>query len=197
MKHLSLITLVIAIVFAVVSTVASAALLNAGFEANTGDGGSADNWTSDAMGTEAWGWHSGDWGMTINSWGDVVSGNTYQTVAVADGTDCDYSIWARNEGSSAGNYYMSLAWYNGATLVDTTSQNIATSADWTEYNLSTVAPTGIDSVQVTFGASGVNAVGMFDDADFEAAAVPEPASLLLLASGLLGLFGISRKKQYL
>ncbi len=78
-----------------------------------------------------------------------------------------------------------------------TSTSAATGG-WGALQYSAVAPVGTTSVKYTVlldtWGSGTGAA-YFDDAYADTVPIPEPTSLILLGSGLVGLFGIARKKS--
>lgn len=78
-----------------------------------------------------------------------------------------------------------------------TSTSAATGG-WGALQYSTVAPVGTTSVKYTVlletWGTGTGAA-YFDNAYADSAPIPEPTSMLLLGSGLIGLFGIARKKS--
>jgi len=91
---------------------------------------------------------------------------------------------------------------NGSTALTKTINMKALTRD--QYNLGDtgvlVAPTAAVKARIMFGTYGslpdyaVPGESDFDNFNFDVAAVPEPASLLLLGSGLIGLVGFKRKK---
>lgn len=76
------------------------------------------------------------------------------------------------------------------------SPGISGNVDWTKLTASGIVPTGTTKVNVGFGLRNWTAdpsVGnIYAD---DATAIPEPTSMLLLGSGLLGLLGVARKKR--
>ena len=69
---------------------------------------------------------------------------------------------------------------------------------WESLDFSGVAPAGTGKASYTVllrdkGSNGSGSV-YFDNSYADTQPIPEPASLLLLGSGLMGLFGVSRKK---
>lgn len=83
----------------------------------------------------------------------------------------------------------------GSDIVTTA---VASNQDWTSYQATGYVPTGAKMFQLLTLDTGLlaGATGTFgyDNIDVDYAPVPEPASLLLLGSGLVGIFGLRRKK---
>ena len=180
-----------------VPSITQAELLNnAGFETNTGPGGSADWWASSFTGTETWANHGGAWGMAVTTWNNAGTGSAYQEVAATAGTPYEFSLWGQGDSSSyTGSFYLKLAWYQGATLLSENTQTVALTTDWTQYTLDATAPTNANKVQATFGGLNASTVGKFDDASLTFTQVPEPSSMAMLTIGGLALVGVVRRKM--
>lgn len=137
--------------------------------------------------------HSGDWLAAISKPWAPGAGDVSQTVTgITAGATYIYKLWATADANTS-DYFMKLKWYSGATLLgeDTVNPNILASG-YNEFTLNGIARASSDKVVVLFGTTANATCGKFDDASL---VVPEPASLLLLGSGLVGLLGISRRKS--
>lgn len=190
--YLATIVLIAAMLLALPATAQANLLNNPGFESGL------DWWAINGdANVETWAARTGvnGGGTHPSGWGDTGTGEILQDVAVTAGTTYDYTVYAkRDPGDLVGSFYMKLYWYQGDTPLSTDSQAITLSSDeFALKNLSATAPVNASKVKVAFGSITASQAGKFDDADFSP--IPEPTSMLLLGSGLLGLFGLSRKKS--
>jgi hypothetical protein len=200
----------VSLVVLLVPGVASANLLvNGDFEISV-DGSHTYGWSAEAPD----GWNAGNQaGVQDNpqngAWNlhNYNDGGLKQEVNITGGESYRLTGYAWvPSGSVAGAWgsYIGVKFLraNGSTALTRTIDMKALTRD--QYNLGdtgvVVAPTDAVKARVMFGTYGaaplyeVPGQSDFDNFNFDVAAVPEPASLLLLGSGLIGLVGFSRKK---
>ena len=146
---------------------------------------------------------SGNTGFTGVSSGDVHSGSSSaflgpvgspgfisQTLPTVNGGVYDLSFWLQHDGGSPNEFQVFWA---GNNIFDNTDPTAFGYALESVSNLTATGPT-----VVTFGFREDPAYYHLDDVSVTeaAAAVPEPATMLLLGSGLIGLAGYGRKKFF-
>ena len=191
-------------------SIAQANLLsNPGFEyasdGSTDPGPDVLDWTRWGDGArEDWAAKTGTYGVAFYGWQTASGAGFYQDVAGTAGTQYTFSMWATKEaGYVSDDVILRLEWFeaDGTTSTGTGDEvNIVSTltTDWLQYSVSGTAPAGTTIIRAVFAGSNFTGTedprGMkFDDADVSA--VPEPATLLLLSGGLIGLFSVVRKKK--
>ena len=194
---------VISLVALLIPGVASANLLyNPGFELTGPDGhmqGWLQEWNTNIAGTVD-NPHSGLYAAR-----DFWDGGAYQNVAVTPGQAYRLTGWAyipAGLGGSPWGSYIGLKFLNSTGATVGQSQVDMQGLTRAQYNQADtgqlIAPSTAVTAMVRFGTwanapwQPVNPTD-FDDFDFNA--VPEPTSLMLLGSGLIGLVGLTRKKR--
>ena len=199
MKKATLIILVLLIIGLVsLPSIAQANLLSNGDFETAGPAG----WYSGGTGSSGGQWYwdhdskspthcvaAGFWGAdNTGYWGQNVSG-------ISEGLAYDFTAWSKTEDGFIGDVYLKTEFMNVDDTVLRTDVALGTvSTTYSQLQLITgTAPTGTTQANFLMYAEGSLNSAIFDDANADV--VPEPASLMLLGSGLLGLFGISRRKK--
>lgn len=121
--------------------------------------------------------------------GTNTNSSMYQTINFAEAGDYTLSFWykARTNTPNDNGIDFSIAGFSGSI-----NEVLSDTPDWVNITMDFTATVGNHNLQ--FMATGLeNSLGGFID-DVSIAPVPEPATMLLLGFGLIGLAGVSRKK---
>lgn len=185
-------------------------LTNSGFDAgnltgwnswNIGDSSfevSASQFQSPSYSFKEWAWSGG---TPVE--GDV---GLWQDFAAAENFTYYISAYLKSLSGSeplrdGANAYLKLEWRDGGGLIGVPVQmDLYASNDiWELFEISDTAPSGVVNGRVILGLwdpglSGDSRAVYFDDARADIEPIPEPLSLLLLSSGLVGL-GVLRKRK--
>jgi hypothetical protein len=121
----------------------------------------------------------------FNGYGDL-------TVSVSDGLfsfdGAYFTSWSMNdEDYTLSSSTITMLGYLNGSLVGSITYDLTNDFQYYEAGFSSVD-------QIVFQSSGIGKWWLMDDMTINSASVPEPATILLLGTGLLGLVGASRKK---
>lgn len=211
MKKLYLAILVMATVMLLgSSSTAQANLLNnPGFETPGSAWASPTSWstggTAPGIGQTSWGMvpHGGSWVFTVDQWGGGsagASGLAAQPVTpvLNTGDTATLKMYISTEAGYTGSAKAKLEFLSATDVLLGTalSSSYAGTNPWTLATASGLVPAGTVKLKA-YALSEQMGVGSksawFDDADLTVTPIPEPTSLLLLGSGLIGLFGLRKR----
>ncbi len=117
------------------------------------------------------------------------AGTLSQTFTDTPGNQYTFSFWFGSVGDNPSSF--SASW-DGTPVLSLTNPN--TGANWTEYTF-TETGTGSDNISFSFRDDpGYMALDNVSVSGPTGQSVPEPSSLLLLGSGVIGLGGVIRRK---
>lgn len=200
MKKLYLIGLALIAAMVIPSTVQAVPLTNPGFDADTNmppTGWSVAGSYGGEVQSPAWARSSAN---VLKYWSSAGETYTFQDFSVVGNTPYIANIWAyAATGDVPENLegYLKIEFPGYGTVGESAHFDGSTLDTWTQLTATATAPSAATTgrIVIVFGDLGdpnSGAIG-FDDADVTA--IPEPASLLLLGSGLVGLFSIARRKK--
>ena len=129
-------------------------------------------------------------GSWYSVWGNIGSDGTIsQSFADTAGQHYDFSFWMASVGDSPSHF---AAFWDGTALLD--QSDPSTGGAWQQFSFDVVG-TGNDTI--TFAGQDDPAWIALDNVSVTpqgGTSVPEPSSLLLMGSGVLGLAGVIRRK---
>ncbi len=200
MKLSAILTLVVVTMFGVAIAEANV-LTNPGFETGNTNGWNA--WASDANSTVVTSpVHSGTYALDekLNS-GDSNGGYLQDLIGLglSVGDTVYGNAWIKTASLVNQQAYLQLEFLDSGwgSLGSLESTKLSGTNDWTQVSLSGTIPTSTARAHLVLrlASSGtVSGNAYFDDAYADETPIPEPTSMLLLGSGLLGLFAFNRKK---
>ncbi len=108
-----------------------------------------------------------------------------------------YSSWVKTTTNFGGNAKTRLQWLDSSNAVIGSaifSTPLTGGNAWTQLSINSSAPINTAKGRIAIVVDGSGGNAFFDDASVTYNPIPEPTSMLLLGSGLVGLFGFGRKR---
>ena len=120
-------------------------------------------------------------------------------VAVTPGTTYYGSIYAKTQSLVNEEVFCKIDWFNNGSWVGTAgaSPTLTGTNDWTLLSINGAAPVNANHASLAFfinqTVDGGTGTAYYDNAWLDTQPIPEPMSLLLLGSGLVGLLGLRKR----
>lgn len=158
------------------------------FEATGGNGGGylqMDNTTA------AWG------GVAVST--DDPAGSLLADFGVVAGNSYDFLFDMKAVSGAGGGSGIKIESWNEAGFLSTTGDQVfAATSDWASYSYNYTIDAGATRLKIVLLGINADSVMGYDNVcidDCSTAPIPVPAAAWLFGSGLLGLFGIARRKK--
>ena len=113
-----------------------------------------------------------------------------QSIATQAGEQYSFSFWLRTNGDTSSHADEFKASFGSQLVLDDLSR---AASDWTQYSYVVTATSSSTTLKFS-GAIG-NTFWALDDVSVTPSAVPEPASLLMLGTGVVALLGHARRRR--
>ena len=165
---------------------ASAGLVNGGFEDGTFNGWTLDTDTNWTIVINSGSQYAGNYEAQLGTYG--TPGTLSQAFDTTAGQQYKVSFWVANDMKDATNVFQAL--WNGTAQALNPVMDPTSSSPYTQYQFTTTATDANATIAFNFQ----NDPSIFHLDNVDVAAVPVPSSILLLASSLVGLAAVRRKK---